>query len=280
MFWRLITNRRVRSSRVNFLVPVCLVAALGLSASYALAPRVIGFVRSATGEPISGVNVIASSDNFTRSDETGRYELDSLGEILEFSAEGYWPVKRLVKPGQGQLDVELESRGAVDWVVPFCAHDLDERVTIGRDWRFESTLGHFVYREPWDEHGGTRYQIIRYAPDQARYVLTVYRGVAWAFKNLKEQLGQGAIEGTERVFSVNLAMIPRTIRARVAAQAGGYRGFQGTDTRLNYGDGTESRLVTDVYTTHAEYSHVPRDIAALFDRILDSMCYDYQPPVE
>jgi hypothetical protein len=229
----------------------CWCSILLLPLGAAGADEIHGRVTGADGSPIQGARVQAVEMGGTHTDSTGRYVLNSMFPIrvVWFHAEGYQPMVQRKQSSVDVLNARLQPNGATFWHIPIC-QDVARLVT-GR------SLGIILTGEVRD--GG-----VVHAPDVVAHRIDLQtRGKPYhadlTFVGLVDSWPGETRYANSRTFAQRTWVSDATLT--------------GFDAHGVFNDGTYWRSI-GLYSggESLEYAGVPKEVAAVFDLILDSVC--------
>jgi hypothetical protein len=110
--------------------------------------NVSGTITDAAGKPIDGVDVYSQTVNCcqvwmkeTTSDDRGSFSLKNTGQVLTFSRLGYSPRSVVLEVVRSDVHVVLEAGAQNDWLVPACAAESSNRQFGGLPLRFSIPEG-------------------------------------------------------------------------------------------------------------------------------------------
>ena len=235
---------RFRWSR---LLLASLMTGLTCSAPLASAPQreQLGFVVDPAGTRLADVRVHTSLEEDFQTDATGSFRLKRPGELVRFSKPGFRPRTVTVAAASGQI--VLVPAEQAPWTPPACSSTTAKRFG-----------GIIQFTAP----NGVR---LRHVSDIDYRTTSLRHGRSWL------QFGTGPhwIYGlpSAREFTAMTHVVERDVIIP--------RGIAGAEYRGTRPDG--SRWRTIVFFLESIKYEAPASDAAFFDRILDSLCYSFQP---
>jgi hypothetical protein len=231
-------------------------SALFLFSSPLIGGEIHGRVTGPDGMPIKDVCVEGLTLGCKRTDLDGRFVLPRIPaapklrpRAIWFHAEGYQPLAVLIPPGIDVLNASLKPNGSTLWHVPTC--DGSDTLATGRN------LGVHLMTEVKDSG-------LVHAPDvTARYVDFEFRRkifhVGMTFSGLVDEWPGESRYAASRAFSQ---------RTWVSDDA-----LTGFDGRGIFNNGKYWRSIgTYGGRESVEYIGVPKEVAEIFDRVLDTVC--------
>jgi hypothetical protein len=250
-------ERRLRSFE-RLAIVVALLAAAAASAQTDSA--LDGTVTTKDGQPVTGASVLGSTPKTccpstperTKTDEKGMFHLAHSGAVVHVFKEDFEPQTRVIQPGTSQIAVSLlPSNDSNDLTAPPCGKHRPGTKRIGGRVRFDVP--------------NRNVQVLGGKPDvdYVRYVIKPKTGDSY----LELWFGPYALSMTP---SDDDFLNSVTFSERRIVSPG--MGVVGTDTRGQLQSQDKWRQAAVAASGGASYRAKTDEDAALFDRVVDSMC--------
>jgi hypothetical protein len=239
----------------------------GFQADITFHGPIVGIAATKDGKPVAGVYVYGSQwtccppqQDTATTDENGGFRLERPGAIIHFSSDDFQPLSLIVRPDISTLHVTLEPPSN-SLSVPACGKPSKdtERVGGGRyGLQFDVPLRDAkLIRGEWD----VDYVVHIVKPNKGHDQLELWFG---PYAMDSQPYDDQFIDSTR--------FAQRSVVASPAATGSGRGGVVGLDSWGALGDGTMWRQVS-VVTEGARYKNARPENAALFDRVINSLCF-------
>ena len=240
---------------------------VGFQADITFHGPIAGVVATKDGKPVAGVYVDGSDwtccppqQDAATTDENGGFRLARPGAVIHFSSDDFQPLSLIIRPDTSILHVTMEAPSN-SLSLPACGKPSKDVERVGEGeygLQFDVPLRDAkLIRGEWD----VDYVVHVVKPKTGDDELELWFGpYAMAIQPRDEALIDSAL------FS------QRNVVASPGVIAPGHGGVFGLDSWGSMGDGTMWRQVR-VQLEGARYKNVRPENAALFDRVINSLCF-------